>query len=98
MSTKVGSIEVLQTSISPLTAEFARYEKFKPSVTTLPKGFRRTAENRHFDTDTLWERDIQIPMRDGTILYGDIFRPVITSEKVPILLVWSPYGKSGVGT
>lgn len=95
---KVGSIDVLQTSISPLTAEFARYKGLKTGIATLPKGFRKTAENRPFDTDTLWERDIQIPMRDGTILYGDIFRPAITSEKVPILLVWSPYGKSGVGT
>jgi predicted acyl esterase len=97
MSPKVGSVEVLQTSITPLTADYARYEGFKPGTTTLPKGFRRTEENRPFDVDTLWERDTPIPMRDGTVLYGDVFRPANTFEKVPILLAWSPYGKSGTG-
>ena len=39
-------------------------------------------------------------MRDGTKLYGDIYRPMISSEssitkdeKVPAILHWAPYGK-----
>jgi uncharacterized protein len=33
-------------------------------------------------------------MRDGVKLYCDIFRPS-TDKKVPIILVWAPYGKHG---
>ncbi len=33
-------------------------------------------------------------MRDGIKLYCDVFRPP-NVEKVPIILVWAPYGKHG---
>ncbi|MEK6594545.1 MAG: CocE/NonD family hydrolase [Pseudomonadota bacterium] len=38
------------------------------------------------------EKDVQIPMRDGTILYADIFRPD-TDEKVPVIINISVYQK-----
>jgi len=38
------------------------------------------------------EKDVKIPMRDGTILYADIFRPD-TTEKVPVILNVSVYQK-----
>ena len=31
------------------------------------------------------EKDVQIPLRDGTILYADVFRPD-TTEKVPVIM------------
>lgn len=37
-------------------------------------------------------------MRDGVTIYTDIFRPANTDhEKVPALIAWSPYGKTGTG-
>ncbi|KIW74044.1 hypothetical protein PV04_02112 [Phialophora macrospora] len=42
-------------------------------------------------------RDIEIPLRDGTIIRGDVFRPAETENPVPALVAWSPYGKSGTG-
>ena len=33
-------------------------------------------------------------MRDGTILRADVFRPC-SDAKIPALVVWSPYGKTG---
>jgi predicted acyl esterase len=98
MSYKVGSIDVLHTSAAPLDADFANCEGDpKPGTTTLPKGHKRYDDCRAFDAATTWERDITIPLRDGTKLYGDVFRPADASEKVPIILVWSPYGKTGTG-
>lgn len=38
-------------------------------------------------------KDIPVKMRDGVTIYTDIFLPV-TEEKVPVLIAWSPYGKS----
>jgi putative CocE/NonD family hydrolase len=41
------------------------------------------------------EKDVQIPMRDGTLLYADVFRPNF-KEKVPILFNTSVYQKDKV--
>ena len=48
--------------------------------------------------DTLHERDVAIPMRDGVTIYTDVFRPVRSdNEKVPALIPWSPHRSSGTG-
>jgi putative CocE/NonD family hydrolase len=38
------------------------------------------------------EKDLEIPMRDGCVLRGDLFRPD-TPEKLPVLLARTPYDK-----
>ena len=47
-------------------------------------------------SDTVYERDVTVVLRDDTKLRADVFRPD-TDDKVPALLVWSPYGKTGTG-
>ena len=39
------------------------------------------------------EKDVQIPMRDGTILYADIFRPDVGDERFPVIMNMSVYQK-----
>ena len=39
------------------------------------------------------DQDVAVPMRDGVILYADIFRPADSTAKVPVILTWSNYGK-----
>ena len=39
------------------------------------------------------ETDVTIPMRDGTRLYADVYRPD-TSDRVPVLLQRTPYNKA----
>jgi len=39
------------------------------------------------------EKDVQIPMRDGTVLYADIFRPEAGNEKFPAIMNISVYQK-----
>jgi putative CocE/NonD family hydrolase len=41
------------------------------------------------------ERDVPVPMRDGTILYADLYRPV-DEGRYPVLLQRTPYSKSTV--
>jgi putative CocE/NonD family hydrolase len=39
------------------------------------------------------EKNIEVPMRDGTILRADLYRPD-TPEKLPVLLNRTPYNKA----
>ena len=41
------------------------------------------------DYKLIVEKDVQIPLRDGTVLYGDIFRPDGGSERFPVIMSMS---------
>ena len=45
-------------------------------------------------TDTVYERDVAIPLRDGTVIYADVYRPTGTA-RVPVILSYGPFGKRG---
>ena len=71
---------------------------FQPGLTTIQKGHVRSPGSRPFPEDVIFDRDVAIPLRDNIKIYADIFRPVNSdSAKVPALIPWSPYGKSGSG-
>lgn len=97
MSRKVGNIDVLHTDITRPEAPDSFYDGFNPSTKMLSKGHKRHERSREFSVDTIYEQDIEIRMRDETILRADVFRPADSTEKVPAILAWSPYGKSGTG-
>ena len=97
MARKIGDIEILHAKSTPIDTPRGLYNGFKPSTTTLPKGWKKDDGCRAFPVDTIWERDVKIPMRDGVNLYADVFRPADDSQKVPAVIPWSPYGKSGTG-
>ena len=68
------------------------YSGFNPGTTILTKGTVVSEGGLPLPCDILWERDVAIKLRDGTVIYTDIFRPVgITS--VPAIIAWMP-GKS----
>jgi predicted acyl esterase len=41
----------------------------------------------------VFEKDVAVTLRDGVTIYVDVFRPA-GNEKVPVIVAWSPYGKS----
>lgn len=43
------------------------------------------------------ERNLSVPLRDGTRIYLDLYRPASRSSDLPLLLGWSPYGKHNLG-
>ena len=47
----------------------------------------KTSERKH---EVIVERDVRIPVRDGTILAGDLFRPA-AEGKFPVVLGAHPY-------
>ncbi|KAK1982483.1 Alpha/Beta hydrolase protein [Colletotrichum cereale] len=97
MGHRVRDVKVIQRDAPSPDLPEANYPGISPGIVQLPCGYQKTPDHRAFRTDTVFERDITIPLRDGTILRGDVFRPANTVEPVPILLAWSPYGKSGTG-
>ena len=40
------------------------------------------------------ERDQACVLRDGMIIYADIYRPAATAEKVPVICAFGPFGKN----
>ena len=42
--------------------------------------------------EMLMERNTPVPMRDGAVLRGDVFRPK-AEGKFPVLMTFGPYGK-----
>ena len=46
--------------------------------------------------DILAEKNIAVTLRDGAVIYTDVYRPA-DDEKVPGIIAWSPYGKDFPG-
>ncbi|KAK2051139.1 alpha/beta-hydrolase [Colletotrichum caudatum] len=88
----VNSIQVLQRPSPPVAWDRPK----EPCCVVLPAGSRKTPESRPLDCDIILERDQPLTLRDGVSIRIDIYRPK-TEGKVPAILMWSPYGKSGTG-
>lgn len=74
------------------------YNGFLPGRSVLSKGHVKSPGYRSFPGDVIFDRDVAIQVRDGAKLYADIFRPQDSDEKpVPVIIPWSPYGKTGTG-
>lgn len=89
----VNNIEVIQTPTNPPAWPVPK----EPSRVELSAGSQKTQEHRPLPCDVILERDQPLTLRDGIRIRVDIFRPK-TDEKVPAILMWSPYGKTDTGT
>ncbi len=70
----------------------ARSGVFKTETMILKAGTVRTPGAKPLSCDILFEKDVPVTLRDGTVIYTDIFRPV-DEAKHPAIMAWSPYGK-----
>ncbi|PON28986.1 hypothetical protein TGAM01_v202094 [Trichoderma gamsii] len=94
MAHKFDDVEVMYTNANPNFHDW--WIDFGPSKRILPRGWQRDPDRLALKEDLIWEKDVEIPMRDGVKLYADIFRPAkLDGQKLPALLPWSPYGKTG---
>ncbi|KAJ9139379.1 CocE/NonD hydrolase [Pleurostoma richardsiae] len=50
-------------------------------------------KQRVLPCDILVENDVPLKLRDGVVIYADIYRPPDGGEKVPAIFSWSPFGK-----
>ena len=60
---------------------------------TLPAGFQVQPRFMPLPVDIVCEKDVAVTLRDGVTIYVDVLRPA-GAQKVPVLVAWSPYGKS----
>ena len=99
--------DVIYRQLRPVSDPDAFYPGLEPEVVTLPKGStygpsgaegptgsRWHGGTRPLPTDILFERDVAVTLRDGTIIYVDIYRPPGATD-IPAIIAWSPYGKEG---
>lgn len=66
---------------------------FAPKEIVLKKGDVIAEGFKPLKCDIKMLKDVAVPMRDGVVIYTDIYLPV-TDQPVPTLISWSPYGKS----
>ena len=59
----------------------------------LPKGHVRRQGARPLSCDILFEPDVPVNLRDGTVIYTDVLRPVAEGA-YPAIVSWGPFGKS----
>jgi predicted acyl esterase len=90
------NITVSQRALQPSDSPPSQWTGLTPETVTLSAGHVKELGRRAFLADTLFERDAIMPLRDGHSLRADIFRPASVGDaRVPALVVWSPYGKTG---
>lgn len=59
-------------------------------------GYPGIRERRVTADSLVIDYDVALPMRDGTVIRADLYRPQDAQEPaLPALVVWSPYGKHG---
>ncbi len=73
--------------------EHGIFSKFDPGTRILKAGSRIQPRFRPLPVDIVFEKDVPVTLRDGVTTYTDVFRPTGT-KKVPVIVAWSPYGKS----
>ncbi len=72
--------EILRSATSPLEA--GKYREHGYRIST--------------DMGMVIERDVSVPLRDGTRIFVDVYRPAAAGfTNGPALMGWSPYGKHG---
>lgn len=50
------------------------------------------APGERVENGILCEQDVPVTLRDGTVIYTDVYRPVNATD-LPAIVAWSPYGK-----
>lgn len=68
------------------------YQPFGFREEVLPAGWTSQEGSLPLPCDIHASHDVKVTVRDGANLYIDIYRPN-TSERVPAILAWSPFGK-----
>ena len=76
----------------PLSAPRVRYPGFRAGRQILRAGEVRFQSALPLSCDIIADLDVEITLRDGTVIYADILRPV-NVETCPAIVSLSPYGK-----
>lgn len=78
----------------PLSASVPAVPEIETLTVVLSKGSVHAPGAYALPCDIICDQDTAVTLRDGTILYADVYRPD-TREPVPVVLVYTPYCKRG---
>ncbi|CAG8233832.1 unnamed protein product [Penicillium salamii] len=84
--------QIAQKSIDPPSIGRNGYQGFLQKTEVLKAGSAPFG-HRKLPCDILVEHDVGLRVRDGAVIYVDIYRPSNDTEKVPAVFSWSPFGK-----
>lgn len=79
----------------PASHPEARYPGLRPERIHWRKGDQARPGAMPLPCDIVMDQDVAVPLRDGTIIYVDIFRPSDIATDLPAIVGWGPYGKQG---
>ena len=73
--------------------EDCAFSRFDPGSRVLPVGFRAHPRFAPLQSEIVLDKDVAVKLRDGVTILVDVLRPK-GAAKVPVIVAWSPYGKS----
>jgi predicted acyl esterase len=88
-NTYPSSWNVVLVPAAPLPANYV----FGAQTTILKRGSVFPPAAKPLPCNIRWDRDVSVRLRDGVTIYTDVLRPV-DGGKVPVIVAWSPYGKT----
>ena len=91
---RISNIDIKFTG-GPSSKGHPLYPGFKQESQVLPKSSVHKAGALALPCDILWERDVAVRLRDGVIIYADIYRPANAKYAVPAIIAAGPFGRMG---
>lgn len=93
--TAINGIEIQFRPANPLLQAKPPIPELKQQTVLYKKGSVNAKGAMPLPIDIECVQDIEIPMRDGVKLYGDLWRKAGDASPVPAILVFTPYSKQG---
>jgi uncharacterized protein len=90
---KSYSVEIPIRELALPTEGHSGYTPLHHREEVLRKGWQAKPNTKKLTSDILIEHDHEVAVRDECKLYMDIYRPADSTEKVPAIICWSPFGK-----
>jgi hypothetical protein len=92
---RIDNIDVLFHESPSKSTNHPLYEGFIREDVILKKGSIMRDGALALPCDILWQRDLQMRLRDGTTLYLDVYRPPHTTDTLPSIIASGGFGKTG---
>ena len=71
-----------------------KFYDWKAGEHLLQKGMVVDEMFHPLEHDIVFEKDLQVTLRDGVKILTDVYLPADTDEPLPAIIAWSPYGKN----
>ena len=95
MGTQAGNFSAPFRKAKPADHPAARYPGLRPERVYFKAGDVARPGGKPLICDIVLDQDVAVKLRDGVVIYVDIFRPSDQATHLPAIVGWGPYGKQG---